>query len=101
MTTFSKEQVPTTINTVEKLIVWASAIVYQNNKTVSVVEGTGSPARAAQFGIFNVESNNTTRVIARTSLELEDSFAIDGKPIWENAKELSVGTIPTEFLPAA
>lgn len=101
MTAFAKENIPSSVSTLEKLIVWASAALNKNNKTVTAVEGSGSPQKVAQFGIFNVEANNTSRVIVRASLELEDTFAIDGKPIWENVKELSVESISSEFLPPA
>jgi hypothetical protein len=69
------------------------------NKLASANEGPGTAQKVAQFGIFNVEANNTSRVIMRHSLELEDSFAIDGKPIWENVKEISSEPLPSAFLP--
>lgn len=99
MTAFDKTQLPQAVDTLEKLIIWSTAAFNKNNKAVTAIEGSGSPQRVAQFGIFNVETNNTSRVIARVSLELEETFAIDGKPIWENAKELSADVISSEFLP--
>jgi hypothetical protein len=98
MTAFSKDNLPASVNTIEKLAVWVGAASNQINKLVSANEGPGTAQKVAQFGIFNVEANNTSRVIMRHSLELEDSFAIDGKPIWENVKELSVDPIPSAFL---
>lgn len=97
MTAFNKNQLPTTVDTLEKLIVWAGTAAYQLNKTATAVEGAGAAQRVAQFGIFNVESNNTNRVILRQSLELEQDFAINGKPIWEEVKELSQDALPTVF----
>ncbi|MGL4503767.1 MAG: hypothetical protein ACRC78_05405 [Planktothrix sp.] len=100
MTAFIKENLPTSVDTLEKLAVWVGAASNQINRLTSASEGSGSPQRVAQFGIFNVEANNTSRVIIRLSLELEDTFAIDNRPIWENAKEISTDFIPAPFLAA-
>jgi hypothetical protein len=98
MTAFAKGNLPDSINTLEKLAVWVGSASHQINKLTSATEGPGSPQRVSQFGIFNVEANNTSRVIMRLSLELEDTFAIDNRPIWENAKEVSTDFIPAPFL---
>lgn len=97
MTAFNKNQLPSSVDTLEKLIVWAGTASYQINKIVTAVEGAGAAQKVTQFGIFNVEQNNTNRVILRQSLELNEDFAINGKPIWEEVKELSQDVIPTVF----
>jgi hypothetical protein len=97
MTAFNKNQLPATVDTLEKLIAWVGAAAYHLNKTATAVEGAGVAQRVAQFGIFNVESNNTNRVILRQSLELEEDFAVNGKPIWEEVKELSLEALPAVF----
>ena len=97
MTAFNKDQLPSNVNTLEKLIVWAGTAAYQINKIVTATEGVGAAQKVAQFGIYNVESNNTNRVILRQSLELEDDYAINGKPIWEEVKELSQDALPAVF----
>lgn len=99
MSAFDKNNIPSTVNTLEKLVVWSGLALHTLNKTGTAVEGSTVAARVAQFGIYNVESTNTNRVILRQSIELNDDFAFDGKPIWENAKNLSEVAIPTEFLP--
>lgn len=99
MTAFNKNNIPNSVNTLEKLVVWAGAALHQINKEVAEIEGVGGLVRAAQFGIFNIEQNNTNRVITRSSLKLDDDFAIDNKPIWENVQELSQTAIPSQFLP--
>jgi hypothetical protein len=98
MSAFAKLYIPQSINTLEKLAVWVGSASYQINKLTSANEGPGSAQRVAQFGIFNVEANNTSRVIIRLSFELDESFAVDSKPIWENVKENSGESIPSLFL---
>jgi hypothetical protein len=99
MTAFAKTNIPTSVDTLEKLVVWAGSALQSINKTVTVIEGPGTAVRAAQFGIYEVESTNVNRVILRQSLEVDQSYAIDGKPIWENAVEISSDAIPSQFLP--
>jgi len=97
MTAFNKNQLPASVDTLEKLIAWAGTACYQLNKIATAVEGAGVAQRVAQFGIFNVEVNSTNRVILRQSLELEEDFAINGKPIWEEVKQLSQEGLPAIF----
>lgn len=98
MTTFSKDNLPASVDTLEKLSAWVGAAFHQINKTATANEGAGAAQKVAQFGIFNVDSNNTSRLILRHSLELDEKFAIDSKPIWENVKETSFDAIPSAFL---
>ncbi len=100
MTAFSKNQLPDTINTVEKLAVWCGAVLFKINRTSTAVEGTGSPNRVVQFGTFTIDANNTERVIMRHSLLLADGYNNDKNPIWENVQELATDPISSEFLPS-
>lgn len=99
MSAFSTSNLPASVDTLEKLLVWAGAAFHKLNRTTTAVEGTGTPARIAQFGVFTVESNNTDRVIMRQSLVLDPDYAIDNSPIWENVQQISSEAIPAEFLP--
>jgi hypothetical protein len=99
MTAFNKNNLPTSVDTLEKLVVWSGLALHTLNKTGTAVEGSTVAARVAQFGVFNIESTNTIRAILRQSVEINDDYAFDGKPIWENAKTLSEVAMPTEFLP--
>ncbi|MCC5641135.1 glucose-6-phosphate dehydrogenase [Nostoc sp. CHAB 5844] len=98
MSAFSPSNLPSTVDTLEKLMVWCGAAFHKINRTATAVEGTGSPSRVAQFGIYTVEASNTDRVIMRQSLLLNSDYAIDNKPVWENVQETSTDAIPSEFL---
>jgi hypothetical protein len=98
MSAFSASNLPATVDTLEKLIVWAGAAFHKINRTATALEGAGSPTRVAQFGVYTVESTNQDRLIMRQSLLLNSDYAIDGKPVWENAQETTTEAIPTEFL---
>ena len=101
MTAITAANIPfTEINTLEKLVVWAGTALYEINKTATAIEGTGAASRVAQFGIFNVETENTNRIILRQSLEATANYAIDRTPIWLNVVELSTTALPASFLPS-
>lgn len=98
MSAFNSSMLPASVDTLEKLLVWAGAAFHKLNRTATAVEGTGTPARVAQFGIFTVESNNTDRVIMRQSLVLNPDYAIDNQPVWANVTQTSTEAIPSDFL---
>jgi hypothetical protein len=99
MSAFSPSNLPASVDTLEKLLVWAGAAFHKINRTTTAVEGAGNPSRVAQFGIFTVESNNTDRVIMRQSLVLNPDYAIDNQPVWANVVQTSTEAIPADFLP--
>lgn len=101
MTAFVPGDIPTSVNTLEKLSLWAGLALSKINPTQTAVEGSGSPVKVAEFGIFNVPQNNTTRVILRQSVEIEDDFAYDGGKLWEQAIEFSSDALPAGFSDAA
>ncbi|WP_414625197.1 glucose-6-phosphate dehydrogenase [Calothrix sp. CCY 0018] len=97
MTAFTPSDIPVSINTLEKLSVWVGLGLSKINPTQTAVEGSGPAVKVAEFGIFNVPQNNTTRVILRQSVEIEDDFTYDGGKLWDQAKEFSVNGLPTGF----
>jgi hypothetical protein len=101
MTAFTTSDIPTSINTLESLSLWVGLALSKINPTQTAVEGSGAPVKIAEFGIFNVPQNNTTRVILRQSIEIEEDFAYDGGKLWEQAKEFSSDNLPTGFSDAA
>lgn len=97
MTAFTPDDIPATVNTLEKLGLWVSLALAKINPSQTAVEGSGSPAKVAEFGIYNVPQNNTTRVISRQSYEIEDDFAYDGGKLWEQVKVFSSDALPAGF----
>ena len=101
MTAFSKEDIPVSIDTLEKLSLWVGIALSKINPTQTAIEGSGPEAKVAEFGIFNVPQTSKTRVILRQSLEIEDDFVSEGKKLWEQAVEFSSNSLPAGFTDAA
>lgn len=97
MTAFTPNDIPATVNTLEKLSLWCGLALSKINVSQTAIEGSGSPVNVAEFGIYNVTQTNSTRCILRQSLPIEDDFAYDGGKLWEQVQELSSDALPVGF----
>lgn len=97
MTAFNKDDLPESISTLEQLQIWNSLALEHINSDLTAVEGSGPAAAVADVGIFDVTQTKTTRVISRTSFELNKEFTYSGKKLWEEVKELSSTALPDGF----
>lgn len=97
MTTFNSADIPSTITTIEQLHVWSGLALEDINADLTAVEGAGAAVAVADTGIFDVPQNKTTRVISRSSFELNKGFTYSGKKLWEEVKEFSTTALPDGF----
>ena len=89
--------IPSQIDTVEKLSAWCAGILFAVNPTLTVIEGVSYTERAAQLGRFWVASDAKHREIVRLSLEVSpDHLSGTGKP-WTFIQPLSNTAIPASF----
>lgn len=99
MTAFSTADIPGSIDTLEKLIVWASTVLNNINlqNTVYEVPSVQQPVAVAQ--IFAYESNGTQkwRYVGRQSIELSSDYQAGTTKLWTHAQNLSANAIPTGF----
>lgn len=98
MTAFVKADLPDSINTVEKLAVWAETLLQHLNPELTVIEASGGLDRAvlSQPWFITASAPPTWRVISRSSIQLTSTWQRGGK-IWNFATELSATAIPSEF----
>lgn len=97
MTAFSPSQIPATVDTLEKLIVWANAAFHSINSTLSAVEADGSNQRIATNGVFFISNNNTSRCISRSSIPMASNWQAANNRIWQNAQDVSSTAIPSSM----
>ncbi len=98
MTTLvTSTDIPTNINTVEKLVLWCVLLLQKNNPTKAVLEiANGTPEKVAQVALIKAD-DETIRVILRASIEVDPAYAeVTGK-FWEKARELSNTAIPASY----
>lgn len=98
MTSFNTSQLPASIDTVEKLAVWASVTLNYLYFDEFVTESRNSNVRVAQSAPFNITATDPIqwRQISRQSIELNPDWVSSGK-LWEFAKPIGNSTIPSDF----
>jgi hypothetical protein len=98
MTTLALTQIPTNINTLEKLHAWSTLALRAVNGPKAVVEAEGFlPEKVVQSPLTETP-NDGIRMGTRVSIQFDPSFSSDkSKKLWEFANELTVGTIPVTF----
>jgi hypothetical protein len=99
MVAFATADLPTSINTVEKLVVWAGNVL--NNvalqTTVQEVAGISQPVAVSQIFTYNDAGTLKWRYVARVSVELSPNHQTGAAKLWTHAQNISATAIPTEF----
>lgn len=98
MTPFNKTQIPASVDSIEKLNTWTAMILNQLYRDQTAIEGDGLPQRVAQYGVFNVANTSTTRVLLRTSFQIENNFGSSGQKLYALVDDLGNDPIPNEYL---
>lgn len=101
MTAFTPADLPPTINSVEKLAVWAAEVLqnlYPNLTTVEFLNESGTPqnSRVVESCKFFLTAPNPPewRHLSRFSFRLSPNHQVEGK-IWEHIQDLGTSAIPT------
>ena len=81
--------IPSNVNTLEKLAVWASNCLFTLNPTVNATEGESYVQRAAQAGTYYIAAVNKTRHVGRQSIILTDGYSVGSDKQWFYAEPLS------------
>lgn len=97
MSAFATSQLPTNINTLERLGAWVGLTMANINPTLAVNEQSSTdPTKVCQVAFFRA-SDNSLRLTVRLSLPIDSTYAAQTKKFWENAQEISNVVIPTAF----
>ncbi len=94
----TREQIPSDISTVEQLWVWATLLLDEQARGLTIKEDAGViPVAVSQVQIVTV-ADNTTRFIGRVSLELQNDWAVNRSvKFWRRLKEAVTTSIPSHF----
>ena len=90
--------IPSQINTLERLAMWTMMALRRVNPTLSVIEIADSPAeRVAQTALVQAD-DNSIRFIGRVSLELPADYADDSTTkLWTKPLEFSNVVLPEAY----
>jgi hypothetical protein len=89
--------IPSSINSVEKLSVWCTNVLHRLYADISVAEGESYTQRAAQANPYYIASANVHRHIGRQSIELDPDFSIGGTKPWSYAKDLGTKSLTADM----
>ncbi|RCJ34605.1 glucose-6-phosphate dehydrogenase [Nostoc punctiforme NIES-2108] len=89
--------IPSQIDTVEKLAAWCGMVLFANNSTISVIEGPGYTERVAQCNSYWVAADAKTRLIVRLSLEVSPNALSGGDKPWTYIQPIANTALPASF----
>jgi hypothetical protein len=93
--------IPSNIDTLEKLAVWVGSALASINLTTTAIEAAGYSQRVAQHGIFFVEADNKHRALIRMSIPISDAHLAGASNVWTYAIALSTDPLPDQFKTSA
>jgi hypothetical protein len=99
MTTYLPANLPSTVNTVEKLALWACGVLYQLHKNTRYQESDASPLIPRVTAQDGLAANGEECMIIRISIPLNPVWRESTTKFFVEALELSNAAIPAAFLP--
>ena len=96
MTAFTRTQIPTNVNTVEKLHAWSATLLDALNPVLTSVEDINVSEKSVQL-VTKPTPLSGPIFIARVAFPLVNNYASSTDPFWTNVTELSVSTIPASW----
>ncbi|MBD1876254.1 hypothetical protein H6F75_22465 [Nodosilinea sp. FACHB-131] len=100
MTAFVPANLPTSVNTLEKLAVWALGALYQLHKNDRYQESDSAPVIPVITAQDGLAADKKEHIIFRPSFELSDDWRSQPTKLWEEVQEFPGNTpIPASFLP--
>jgi hypothetical protein len=98
MTAFAPSQLPSSVNTVEKLNAWSAMVLAAQAGTARIVEEDGyAPTYIASVPIGQTPAQGI-RLTTRCSLEMEPGYSAATTKLWTQVKEQITGvSIPAVY----
>lgn len=89
--------IPSNINTLERLHAWSGYALSFVNPTLGVLEAEGRAEKVAQSAIFQA-ADNTYRILTRACLPINANYTNDRAiKIWMHTEEVSNVVLPAAF----
>lgn len=89
--------IPTNINTLEKLAAWVGLALARCNPSLKILEYPNTePQRAAEAVLIKAD-DNSYRLVVRLSLPIVDSYSESTTKFWFNTTEFSNVALPSAY----
>jgi hypothetical protein len=89
--------IPSQINTLEKLAVWCNMALFNINPATVAIEGVGYSERTSQANIFYIAADAKHRFIGRQSIQMSPDYISGSGKQWTFAQEISNTALPANF----
>lgn len=89
--------IPSQINTVEKLSAWCGLVLANQYPNALATEGPNYSERVAQAGIFYIPAAGEYRLLLRQSLLITPDYLAGGAKMWTYAQQIGTDPIPVIF----
>lgn len=98
MTAFTPTDIPSSVNSLEKLHVWSATILNHLYPGTTIVEESGRAELQAQSSTFMISQFDPPEWhnISRVNIRVNRNWQRQGK-LWEHAADIGSMSIPTEF----
>lgn len=89
--------IPSNINTLEKLGAWVGLALARVNPTLKILESPDAePQRVAEVVLIKAD-DGSTRLIVRLSIPVAEDYGSSTNKFWQNTTEISNTALPTAF----
>jgi hypothetical protein len=99
MTTFVPANLPTSVNTVEKLALWSLGVLYQLHKNDRYQESEAAPLIPIITAQDGLAADKKEHIIFRVSFILSDTWRESTTKFWQEGQDFADVPIPPAFLP--
>lgn len=89
--------IPTNINTLEKLAAWVGLALARCNPSLKILEDPNLPPQRAAEAVLLKADDNSYRLVIRLSLPIDAGYAENTAKFWTNTNELSNTALPTAY----
>lgn len=90
---------PTSVNSLERLAAWANGALYDLHKNSRYQESDASPLVPVITAQDGLGADEKEHIIYRLSLTVADNWRTNTTPYWVDVQDLSNAAIPPGFLP--
>ena len=89
--------IPTNINTLEKLAAWVGLALARCNGNNTILEQKNSPAERVAAAVLIKADEGSNRLVVRLSIPIADAYPESTQKFWFNALPMSDTALPAAY----
>lgn len=89
--------IPSSVNTIEKLAAWAVLALARCNPDAKILEIPGQPSVEVALATLLKASDGSIRYVVRASLPVNPAYGETAAKFWNNITDVSTTALPAAF----